>query len=100
MAKGVLTARSQRYKATQKLQEKTNSINITEKVHSTPSISGNDVLPSPTQIPENPVPHLDGAQRAFETVRVLLQTLHHMSQGIHISDILKLLGLYLLSMVH
>jgi hypothetical protein len=68
MAKGAPTARSQRYMANHKLQEKTNSINITEKVHSTPSISGNDVLPSPTQIPEKPVPPLDGAQRAFETV--------------------------------
>ena len=87
MAKGVPTARSKRYKANQTLQEMSNSINIKEKVHSTPSTYGNDVLPSPTPIPET-----DGAHRAFEMARVLTQTLMHMNPANHISDILKLLG--------
>ena len=79
MTKGVPTARSKRCKANQTLQEKTNSINIKEKVHSTPSTYGNDVLPSPTPIPET-----DGAQCAFDVARVLAQTLMHMSPANHI----------------
>ena len=87
MAKGVPTDRSKRYKANKQLQEKTNSLPLKEKVNSTPSTSGNDVLPSPTTLPEK-----DGAQRAFEMARVLTQTLMHMDPANHIFDILKLLG--------
>ena len=88
MAKGVPTARSKSYKANIKLQEKTTSLPIKEKVHSPPSNSGNDVLPSPMTIPAT-----DGAPRAFEMARVLTQTLMHMNPANHISDILKLLDL-------
>jgi hypothetical protein len=88
MAKGVPTNRSQRFKANKKLQEKTKSI-IKEKVYSTPSTSGNDVLPSPTTIP---VILPEGAQHAFELGRVLTQTLMHLNPTDHISDILKLLS--------
>jgi hypothetical protein len=79
MAKGVPTARSQRYKATQKLQEKTNSINITEKVHSTPDhvhvpiIDG--VIETPAESSSKaseleqkpPKPSTDSAEPASET---------------------------------
>ena len=86
MTKGVPSGRSQRYKANIKLQEQRLS---------TPLISGNDVLPSPSIIHDNLVTQPEGAQRAFETVRVLQQTLLHMSLGNHIYDLLKLLGLYI-----
>ena len=91
MAKGVPTDRSQRFKANKKLQEKTKSI-TKEKVYSTPSTSGNDVLPSPTTVPSKPVILPEGAQQAFELGRVLTQTLMHMNPTDHISDILKLLS--------
>ena len=82
MAKGVPTARSQRFKATQKLQE---------KITSTPTTPGNDVLPSPISVPEKPTLQAEGAQHAFEIVRVLNQTLIHMSPDNHIYDILQLM---------
>ena len=87
MTKGVPTARSQRYKATQKLQE---------KITTTPTTSGNDVLPSPISVPEKPTFQAEGAQRAFTTVRVLHQALLHAANpGTHIYDLLQLIGLYL-----
>ena len=87
MAKGVPTARSQRFKATQKLQE---------KITSTPTNLGNDVLPSPISVPEKPTFQAEGAQRAFTTVHMLHQALLHAANpGTHIYDLLQLLGLYL-----
>ena len=87
MAKGVPTARSQSYKAIQKLQG---------KKPSTPTTSGNDVFPSPLIIPAKPTTQAEGAQRAFTTVRVLHQSLlHAMSPGDHIYDMLQLMGPYL-----
>jgi hypothetical protein len=61
VAKGVPTARSQRYKAMQKvLQEK----------KSVPQVSSSDVLPPPIQFSDNPIiTQDDEAQRAFTTVR-------------------------------
>jgi predicted ATP-dependent Lon-type protease len=79
IVKEVPTARSQSYKANQKLQK---------KMISTPTTSGNDVLPSPLIIPAKPITQAEGAQRAFTTVRVLHQSLLHvMSPGNHIYDI-------------
>jgi hypothetical protein len=87
MAKGVPTARSQSYKAIQKLQG---------KKPSTPTTSGNDGFPSPLIIPAKPTTQAEGAQRAFTTVRVLHQSLlHAMSPGDHIYDMLQLMGPYL-----
>ena len=87
MAKGVPTARSQRYKATQKLQE---------KITTTPTTSGNDVLPSPISVPEKPTFQAEGAQRAFNTVRGLHQALLYAANpGTHIYDLLQLIGPYL-----
>ncbi len=72
MAKGVPTARSQRYKATQQAKEKLSSVPAKEQVSSIISNSGNDVFPS---LPLNPITPAEGAQRAFATVTVLLQSL-------------------------
>ncbi len=49
MAKGVPTARSQRYKATHKVKE---------KIISTSSTSSNDVHPLLTSISEKPITHI------------------------------------------
>ncbi len=68
MAKGIPTARSQSYKVNQKLQE--------QKM-STPTTTGNDVLPSPLILPSQPATQAQGAQRAFTTVLVLQQSLLH-----------------------
>ena len=87
MAKGVPTARSQRFKATQKLQE---------KITSTPTTPGNEVLPSPISVPEKPAFQAEGAQRAFNTVRGLHQALLYAANpGTHIYNLLQLIGLYL-----
>ena len=86
MTKGVPSGRSQRYKANTKLQEKIPSTIIREKLISTTSTSGNDVLPSPSIIHDNLATRPEGAQRAFETVRVLQQTLLHLSPDTHIYD--------------
>jgi hypothetical protein len=87
MAKGVPTARSQRYKATLKAKE---------KIPSTPSNSSNDVLPLLHSIPEKPISQDDGAQRAFSTVRVLHQALlHATSPGTHHYDLLQVMALYI-----
>lgn len=76
MAKGVPTALSQRYKATQQAKEKISSLPTKEQVSSIISTSGpssgNDVFPS---LPLNPITPAEGAQRAFATVTVLLQSL-------------------------
>ncbi len=70
MAKDIPTARSQSYKANQKLQE--------QKIP-TPTTTGNDVLPSPLIIPSQPVTQAQGVQRVFTTVlvTVLQQSLLH-----------------------
>ena len=87
MAKGVPTARSQSYKANQKLQEKKTS---------TPTTSSNDVFPWLPIIAAEPTTHAKGAQRAFTTVRVLYQSvLHAVSPGNHTYDLLQLMGPYL-----
>ena len=87
MAKGVPTARSQSYKANQKLQEKKTS---------TPTTSSNDVFPLQPTITAEPTTHAEGAQRVFTTVRVLYQSvLHTMSPGNHTYDLLQLMGPYL-----
>ena len=79
MAKGVPTARSQRFKATQKLQE---------KITSTPTTPGNDVLPSQISVPEKPTFQAEGEQRAFTTVHMLHQALLHAANtDTHIYDL-------------
>jgi hypothetical protein len=88
MVNGVPTARSQRYKAAQKL--------LQEQTKSTPIFSGNDVFPSPTILLDQPTTQAEGAQRAFVTVRVLHQAmLHTVTPGTHLSDLLQLMGPYL-----
>ena len=87
MAKGVPTARSQRFKATQKIQD---------KIISTPTTYGNDAIPSPISIPDKPITQAEGAQRAFLTARMLHQALIHAAKpGTYIYDLLLLLGPYL-----
>jgi len=93
VTKGMPTARSQRYKANQTINEKTNSILIKDKVHSTPSTSGSDVFPLPII---TPFTQAEGAQRAFATVRVLHQSLlHAASPGTHPHDLLQVMASYL-----
>ena len=88
MVNGVPTARSQRYKAAQKL--------LQEQTKSTPILSGNGVFPSPTTLLDQPTTQAEGAQRAFVTVRVLHQAmLHTVTPGTHLSDLLQLMGPYL-----
>ena len=88
MAKGVPTARSQRYKATHKAKESIISI---------PPTSSNDVLPLLISISEKPITQADGAQRAFSTVRVLHQSLlHAASPGTHPYDLLQVMASYIL----
>jgi hypothetical protein len=74
-AQGVPTERSKRCKANQQLQESIKSIATKEKISSTSTISGNDVLPSPKTLPLQPMTQAEGEQRAFETARVLLLSL-------------------------
>ena len=79
MAKGVPTARSQRYKATHKAKESIISI---------PPTSSNEVI----SILEKPITQSDGAQCAFSTVRVLDQSLlHAASPGTHPYDLLQVI---------
>ena len=86
MAKGVPTARSQRYKAT---QHKAAPIPLKETINTIPSTSGNDVFPS---LPLNPVTQAEGAQRAFATVTVLLQSLLlAASPGTHPHNLLQVI---------
>ena len=86
--KGVPAARSQRYKAAQKL--------LQEQTKSTPTLSGNDVFPSPTTLLDQPTTQAEGAQRAFVTVRLLHQAMRHtVTPGTHLSDLLQLMGPYL-----
>ena len=87
MAKGVPTARSQRYKATHKAKA---------KIISTSPPSSNDVLPLLISISEKPITQADGAQRAFSTVRVLHQSLlHAASPGTHPYDLLQVMASYI-----
>jgi hypothetical protein len=87
VTKGVPAARSQRYKANKILQK---------KKLSTPPTSGNDVLPSPIVIYQKPLTEVEGALRAFATVRVLHQSLlHAASPGTHPNDLLQVMGPYL-----
>jgi hypothetical protein len=89
MAKGVPTARSQRYKATQHAQQK---IPPKEKITITHSICGNDVLPS---LPLNLVTQAEGAQRAFATVDVLIRPLlQTASPSTHQHNLLQLIIAY------
>jgi hypothetical protein len=87
MAKGVPTARSQRFKATHKAKE---------KIISTSSTSSNDVLPLLISISEKPINQAEGAHRAFSTVRVLHQSLFHAaSSGTHPYDLLQVMASYI-----
>ena len=82
MAKGIPTARSQSYKANQKLQE--------QKIPTPTTMMSNDVLPSSLIIPSQPVTQAQGVQRAFTTVLVLQQSLlHAVSPGTHIYNMLQ-----------
>ena len=86
MAKGVPTARSQRYKATHKAKELMTSV---------PPTSSNDALPLLISISEKPFTQADGVLRAFSTVRVLHQSLlHAASPGPHPYDLLQVMASY------
>jgi hypothetical protein len=61
MAKGVPTARSQRYKATHKAKE---------KIISTSSTSCNDGLPLLISISEKPITQAEGAQRVLNELLI------------------------------
>jgi hypothetical protein len=92
MAKGVPTARSQRYKATHQAQEPIHSIPPKGKIPTTNFICGNDVLPS---LPLNPITQAEGAQRAFTTVDVLLRSLLQIaSPDTHQHALLQLITAY------
>jgi hypothetical protein len=67
VSKGKPTARSQRYKANQKL--------LQEKARSLPTTSGSEALPPPSPILAKPVTTDDAEQRAFTSVRLLLQAM-------------------------
>ena len=87
MAKGVPTARSQRYKATH---------NAKDKIISTPFKSSNDALPLLTSISEKPTTQAAGAQLAFSTVQVLHQALlHAASPGTHPYALLQVMAPYI-----
>ena len=86
MAKGVPTARSQRYKATH---------NAKDKIISTPFKSSNDALPLLTSISEKPTTQAAGAQLVFSTVQVLHQALlHAASPGTHPYALLQVMASY------
>ncbi len=61
------TARSQRYKANQKL--------LQEEARSLPTTSGSEALPPPSPTLAKPVTTDDAEQRAFTSVRLLLQAM-------------------------
>ena len=87
MAKGVPTARSQRYKATH---------NAKDKIISTPFKSSNDALPLLTSISEKPTTQAAGAQLVFSTVQVLHQALiHAASPGTHPYALLQVMAPYI-----
>ena len=87
MAKGVPTARSQRYKATH---------NAKDTIISTPFKSSNDALPLLTSISEKPTTQAAGAQLAFSTVQVLHQALlHAASPGTHPYALLQVMAPYI-----
>jgi hypothetical protein len=87
MAKGVPTARSQRYKATHKAKESIISI---------PPTSSNDALQLLFSISEKSITQADGVQRAFSTVRVLHQCLLHAAiPSTHPCDLLQVVDSYI-----
>ena len=95
-AKGVPTERSKLYKAKQKLLEMINFINTKEKIRPTPTTSGNDVLPSPNDIPLQPMTQAEGAQRAFKTVQVLHRSLLSSTNPAHHTyELIQLMGPYI-----
>jgi hypothetical protein len=67
VAKRGPTARSQRYKANQKL--------LQEQRNAAPTASGSDVLPQPPPVLDIPVTPDDAELRAFTSVRLLLQAM-------------------------
>ena len=67
VAKGEPTARSQRYKANQKI--------LQEQESSVPTPSGSDALPPPSTILDKPVTSDDAEQRSFNSVRLLIQAM-------------------------
>jgi hypothetical protein len=67
VAKGKPTARSQRYKA--------NQIILQEQARSAPTTSGSEVLPPPSTVLDKPVTPDDVEQRAFTSVRLLIQAM-------------------------
>ena len=85
VAKGKPTARSQRYKANQKiLQEQTKSV---------PTISGSEVLPPPSPVSDKPVTPDDAELRAFTSVRLLLQAMVISTRpNTNIYDMLQVIG--------
>jgi hypothetical protein len=87
MAKGVPTARSQRYRATHKAKETIISI---------PPPSSNDALQLLFSISEKPITQADGAQHAFSRVQVPHQSLlHAASPGTHPYDLLQVMASYI-----
>ncbi len=87
MAKGVPTARSQRYKATHIAKD---------KIISTPFKSSKDALPLLTSISEKPITQAAGAQLAFSTIQVLHQVLlHAASPGTHPYALLQVMAPYI-----
>ena len=64
---GKPTARSQRYKANQKL--------LQEQARSLPTTAGSDVLPPPSPVLDKPITPDDAELRAFTSVRLLLQAM-------------------------
>ena len=79
VTKGKPTARSQSYKAILQIQD---------KIKSTPTTSGHDVLPSPISTPNT---QDEGAQRIIDTIHVLL---HSLGRLVNPSEhaLVKLLG--------
>jgi hypothetical protein len=67
VSKGKPTARSQRYKANQKL--------LQEQARSLPTTAGSEDLPPPSPVLDKPVTTDDAEQRAFTSVRLLLQAM-------------------------
>jgi hypothetical protein len=84
VSKGMSTARSQRYKANQILQEK--------KLSSPwPTYSGNYILPSPTI---KPITQAEGAQLALEQFILNQSLLHAASLSTHPYDLLCAMASY------
>jgi hypothetical protein len=67
VSKGKTTARSQRYKANQKL--------LQEQARSLPTTTGSAALPPPSPVLDQPVTTDDAELRAFTSVRLLLQAM-------------------------